>query len=270
MPEGKEETMEGLKICLADPAGNVTALVLSPVERARYSEVAQKLMRLPELGAEQVGYVTSPRQGGCARLEMMGGEFCGNAARAFGLLEARRQGMRSGRLEVEVSGCATTVAVQVDVEKGWAAAALPLPFAVRTLAWRDREWSLVCLPGIWHLVLPGVAPSREVCEELRASVYAQAAPDALGMLFVEESPLFLRPAVYVRETGSVVWENSCGSGSVAAAVWLSRNLLNVHARYDIPQPGGDIAVWLTRQNGAYTRAVIGGDVALGDVRQVRL
>ena len=35
---------------------------------------------------------------------MMGGEFCGNAARSFGLMLAKRRGMAEGYLDISVSG----------------------------------------------------------------------------------------------------------------------------------------------------------------------
>ena len=86
-----------LELVMADPAGNRTALVLSPVPPEGRGPLAARLMALPELHAEQVGFVLPPSAGGLFRLEMMGGEFCGNAARSFGLYLAGSQG-RSGEM----------------------------------------------------------------------------------------------------------------------------------------------------------------------------
>ena len=80
-------------VAVLDPAGNVTAIVCSDVPAAERARVAAQILRLPELGIEQVAFLTEPRSGGEIRLEMMGGEFCGNARkrrnRALGFLAAR-------------------------------------------------------------------------------------------------------------------------------------------------------------------------------------
>ena len=65
-------------VAVLDPAGNVTAIVCSDVPAAERARVAAQILRLPELGIEQVAFLTAPRSGGEIRLEMMGGEFCGN------------------------------------------------------------------------------------------------------------------------------------------------------------------------------------------------
>ena len=71
----------------ADPAGNLTGLVLTPVAReVRPALAAQLMARCPE-GFEQIAFVDEDSlTGPLPRMEMMGGEFCGNASRAFGWL----------------------------------------------------------------------------------------------------------------------------------------------------------------------------------------
>ena len=69
------------EVAVLDPAGNVTAIVLSDVLAAERARIAAQLLRLPELRIEQAAFLTAPRCGGEIRLEMMGGEFCGNALR---------------------------------------------------------------------------------------------------------------------------------------------------------------------------------------------
>ncbi|GFM36025.1 hypothetical protein [Desulfovibrio psychrotolerans] len=69
------------------PGGNTTILLSIPAppiaERAR---MANELMHPLHLGAEQVGFADMGAE--LPRLEMMGGEFCGNAARSFAALLA--------------------------------------------------------------------------------------------------------------------------------------------------------------------------------------
>ena len=70
-----------LNILRADPAGNTTVFVLDPIEKAQRAAIAEQIMAIPFLKAEQVGYACPPEDGVDGRMEMMGGEFCGNALR---------------------------------------------------------------------------------------------------------------------------------------------------------------------------------------------
>ena len=49
--------MRRLRIVRADPAGNITLFVLTPVEKAACAAIAADLMKIGELQAEQVGFV---------------------------------------------------------------------------------------------------------------------------------------------------------------------------------------------------------------------
>ena len=118
-----------LNILRADPAGNITLFVLDPVPVGDRAGIAARLMALPGSDVEQVGYLCPPVMGGAGRMEMAGGEFCGNATRAFGMLISRRLGGEPQVL-VEVSGCAAPVAVDVDLSGGTARAQMPLPRSV--------------------------------------------------------------------------------------------------------------------------------------------
>ena len=70
-----------LNILRADPAGNITIFVLDQVEKAHRAAIAEKIMAIPALKAEQVGYVCPAEEDADGHMEMMGGEFCGNALR---------------------------------------------------------------------------------------------------------------------------------------------------------------------------------------------
>ena len=45
-----------LNILRADPAGNITVFVLDPIEKAQRAAIAEQIMAIPFLKAEQVGY----------------------------------------------------------------------------------------------------------------------------------------------------------------------------------------------------------------------
>ena len=66
-----------LRYTVIDPTKNITLLVTTPVPRDVQPRVAAELLRR-EKDAEQVGFAEGLAAGN-PRLQMMGGEFCGNA-----------------------------------------------------------------------------------------------------------------------------------------------------------------------------------------------
>ena len=154
---GTVSEMRELRVVRADPAGNITLFVLTPVEKAECAAVAAKLLAIEALKAEQVGFIFPN-----GHMEMEAGEFCGNASRAYGYLLAKQQGL-TGRhtMHLSVSGCDHSVAVTVDMDAGTASAEMPLPKLVEQVEVAGTAGMLVHLGGIAHLVVQGVAPSRD-------------------------------------------------------------------------------------------------------------
>ena len=74
-----------MRIRRADPAGNITIFVMDQAERKDYAAISRQLLVREDLGAEQVGFVEKNADG-TPHMQMMGGEFCGNATRSFGYL----------------------------------------------------------------------------------------------------------------------------------------------------------------------------------------
>lgn len=119
------------------PGGNTTILVTDPVPAARRAAVAAELMGEHHVHAEQVGFVTLA--GSHPRIDMMGGEFCGNACRSLAALLALKQvlhagpgGLMSG--EIASSGVSGILPVRVvhTPHGPDAAVRMPLPAADRT------------------------------------------------------------------------------------------------------------------------------------------
>ena len=91
----------------ADPAGNLTGLVLTHVSQEMRPALAARLMAVCPEGFEQIAFIDEDSlTGPLPRMEMMGGEFCGNASRAFGWYAAQRRGRGETALCVSVSGAA--------------------------------------------------------------------------------------------------------------------------------------------------------------------
>lgn len=260
-----------LRLIMADPAGNRTALVLSPVPAGARGELAGRIMALPGLQAEQVGYCCPPRGGeALGRLEMMGGEFCGNAARSFGLMLARERGLAAAA--VEVSGSPRPLLVEAGPAGDTAACPMPLPGGIGELAVPElspRPLPAVRIGGITHVIAPGIPPVGESFLAIRRAADSRWDWEALGGMFLGEDGA-MTPVVAVRGSGTTVRESSCASGTAAAAVWLSREQGDGMWAYAIRQPGGVITARVLRAGGAVAGVTVDGPVVLEPPREVEL
>lgn len=258
-----------VKFLRADPAGNITLFVLNPVAREQRGALAERLMARPELKAEQVGFRCEPLQGCPARMEMMGGEFCGNATRAFGMLVARELGGAS-QVQVEVSGCEQPVTVDVDLEAGTARSEMPLPQWVKAVEAGGVVGTLVHLGGIAHLVVENVVPSQTFFDQVEPLFAGLPGLDAYGVIFLEPETGKMTPLVKVPAANSLVWEGSCGSGSLACAVAQSQSLQEGSFVREYVQPAGVVQATVVRRNGQVTQAYIGGPVSLDEPQELEL
>ena len=234
------------------PSGNPTILLKAEdVPPARRAEVANAVMSPQHIGGEQVGYI---RLKGTPRLDMMGGEFCLNATRAFasvldslGILE-RVGDVSSGF--VEVSGVDEKVAVRVTHSEN------ALPFAEACLHFEELPkpellpggLRLMRVPGIAHIVQSGTVPSSSelapFCKEQRRALSLER-EEAVGHLWLDvpdgaaledEASLGLSPVVWVRDTATLCFESACGSGTLACA--LAEYARTGANTFSITQPSG--------------------------------
>ena len=255
-------------VAVLDPAGNVTAIVCSDVPAAERARIAAQILRLPELGIEQVAFLTEPRSGGEIRLEMMGGEFCGNALRCAGFYQALRNGEQGKSCVLaEISGADGVQPVMADTAEGTASTVIPLPLSVQPAGWADVQAARVTFAGITHFVIDCAQPDETLVQRAIA-----AAPEAsaVGAIFLDRAHGSIKPVVFVRETASCVAENSCASGSVAAAVVLTADFADGITEIGIGQPGGTLEVGVQRADGAVMGLSIGGAVRLTQTLTVTL
>lgn len=255
-------------VAVLDPAGNVTAIVCSDVPAAERARVAAQILRLPELGIEQAAFLTAPRSGGEIRLEMMGGEFCGNALRCAGFYQALRNGAQGKSCVLaEISGADGVQPVMADTAEGTASTVMPLPLSVQPAGWADVQAARVTFAGITHFVIDCAQPDETLVQR---AIDAAPEASAVGAIFLNRAHGSIKPVVFVRETASCVAENSCASGSVAAAVVLTADFADGITEIGIGQPGGTLEVGVQRTDGAVTGLSIGGAVRLTQTLTVTL
>lgn len=265
--------MNDYNVVIADPAGNITAIVLNrSVERKDYMHIANNLMNMHEFGIEQVGFVKNPQIGGELRLEMMGGEFCGNATRSFGLYIASCNGETDNKtITVEISGCSNKLEVETNVTNQYARTVMPLPRGINYINIDNKHsFPVIEFEGIVHVIAEDEEVSNEMYENVKQSIINKYNPEAFGIMFLNNEKLRITPVVYVRETDSVVYEQSCGSGTIATAIYLSRDNKNGIFAYDISNPGGIIEAQVYKQDCKVVKATIGGKVVLSEIKSIKL
>ncbi|MDR0376563.1 MAG: hypothetical protein LBH70_02095, partial [Spirochaetaceae bacterium] len=265
-------------LLIADPAKNITAFVLNQVPANARAALSAALLADPALGAEQAAFVIPPGRGSNRlwRLEMMGGEFCGNAARSFGLYVAGKTGLRGrGTVVIESSGAAAPIPVRVDTDNGWAEVEIPGPRSMTTLDFEGRALTVCAFDGITHVIAPDLRPGKESFFAIKSAFEegAPSLPGAFGVLFAgppaDGADTAMTPVVYVYGTDSLVFESSCGSGSAALASALalrkSGGIDGAEVRYRIRQPGGIIETRVVTRAGAVVSVAMGGLVTLRDL-----
>ena len=233
-PEGR-----GFRYVVLDPTGNLTCLVLDPVAEADRAEVTVRLLNR----CEQVGYLVPASDARArARLQMMGGEFCGNATMGTAAFLAERDGLPEGaekEILLEVSGAGRPLPCRVRREKnGWqGTVAMPRATDIRKIRIGGRNLTAVTMPGIVHLITEERLLDRADAEGLIREAAGQLAEAAIGLLQWEEEKQRMTPLVFVRSAGSLVWETACGSGTAAIAAWKAAEA-GANRRVDVRQPGG--------------------------------
>ena len=244
------------------PTQNVTVLVLSPVPLAMQPEIAGKLLAYDGVGGEQVGFLEES-QGANLRLQMMGGEFCGNASMATGAYLAWKSGLPDGaetEYPIEVSGADEIVKVGVRRVDDHYLGRVNIPAAerIQTVSLTTDSGTLtadaVIFPGITHLILPKETEISEVLRRIRewnGSIQAEA----LGALIYDPEASRITPIVYVPAANTVVQERGCGSGTAAIGCYCA--VKGGSFTSDIQQPGGTIRVTAKYQGGKFTVQIEG-------------
>ena len=254
------------------PTQNITLLIPDPVPREEQGAIAARLMAWDGVAAEQVGYIEQPALPGAdARLQMMGGEFCGNAAMSLGALLAAREGLmdkESRTYNLEVSGTeGLTECTILRLNNSYLGRVrMPLPYSIDRVQLDTGHGMIepyaVAIPGITHVMLTADYSLTENealhcisgwCDALHA--------DALGILFTNTTRSTIKPLVYVPETGSLCWERGCGSGTAAFGCWMA---LQAGTGYTglVHQPGGDIQVEVKWADGKIVAVAITGEVRI--------
>ncbi|MCR5482078.1 MAG: hypothetical protein K6F52_04715 [Clostridia bacterium] len=276
-------TKQKTEFFVADPAGNITIMVVSPVKRKNYAKVAKQLLALEEYKGEQVGFIREKPEDADGSMEMCGLEFCGNAGRSFALYLAGRgeghplctqeAGSDERELLIRVSGSDKPVRTIVNPKNSYAGIFMPLPKKIdMVVGSEDDELNgsiVVDFEGITHMILEDVKASDETFEKVKKYINREYNnPPCIGAMFYDIKNDYMVPVVYVRDVDTTYYEGSCGSGTCAAGISRCVGRLNDTYRYEIKQPRGSLTVAVTMQDGRPAAVSVEGTVKIGDIHSV--
>ena len=269
-----------LEFTKVSPSGNMTILIWSEVSRIEHAKIANILMDCTyHLGAEQVGYVEkSQNSKAIAHLQMMGGEFCGNATRSLAfMLVARKYPniiIEKGiaKFYLTVSGVKEPLEVEVECDNNEnpisAKVQMPIYNNIDSVCQKDNV-KLVSLEGISHIIVDNnMTPFRKESYKddfikLRDSLDLKD-KEAVGVMWKtieKDNSISMEPVVWVKDTDSYYYETSCGSGTVALALAIAKENNNTHQEFKIYQPSGKYIVAIVeRDDKEFLNAYIKGSV----------
>lgn len=250
-----------LTFAKVNPVENMTIFVLDPVDSFNHMNIANKLMDYNSLHGEQVGFVEEPRslKGkslNTLRLQMMGGEFCGNASRslaAYMVYKNHPSIIKSDNhynVIIEASGSSELLNCEVkSTDKDniyYSKIKMPTPERVINIdinfEQRQIKLSRVDFSGITHFIVDSneIEDKESFFLELKKYMHNEEY-DAFGIMFYDFKLENLNPLVYVKATDSLYWERSCASGTSALGVALAKEKGDSIERF-IRQPGGELRV----------------------------
>ncbi len=257
----------------ASPTENMTLLIETPVPREEQLTAAERLIAYSGVYAEQAGYIEEAESPAAEkRLQMMAGEFCGNASLSLAAWLAKGKSLAIGAktdITLEVSGAEGLIFCEMEREaenRFLGRVAMPLPQSIETgvftLDGEKIELTAVTFAGITHIIVPlslwGEAAQEKA--ERAARVWAKALPPVFGILVFQEEDRRLLPLIAVGEV-SLIWERGCGSGTAAIGAYLAAREQK-DCSIALMQPGGTMRAEAAYEAGKITRLTVTGRVVL--------
>ena len=259
---------KSFKYFRANPCGNITGFVVAPVYPGYRKAYTKCIIEQIDKDVEQVGFISPAYEGAPLRMDMMGGEFCANATRAYGLYSAGfydTDGLVD--IEVYVSGHEGTTDVIADVKNQKAYVAMDAPLAKKIVKVKGGDYKLIQLPGISHLIVEGQEDEKFVQDALEV-LKKDYKDEAYGVIFLDKEKLEIVPFVYVEGSDTLFRESSCGSGTVATVNYLEDDIdgLDEDYKISIKNPAGELEVFVYEfEDGK--KLCVGGEVELSEVEK---
>lgn len=211
-----------------NPGGNITALVHSLVHLR--VAVAEKIMKR-HADVEQVGFIMPAVLPGTSfHLEMSGGEFCANAARSAACSYMKK----NNSISVLFSVSGFNKEIVATLKEDMVEICIPREFYLKNVD--NTSYTLIDFQGIRFVVTQDASLLSK--KETLIMQYVEDFP-AVGFVLLErkKGKYSICPFVWVRVHDTVFPETACGSGTIAAALFLRNKGIETGA-ITLFQPSG--------------------------------
>ncbi|MGE7764879.1 diaminopimelate epimerase [Peribacillus sp. NPDC096540] len=257
-----------------NPTQNMTILVKTNYLVEQYKYIASKIMSYDSVHAEQVGFIEKPiNNKAAAKLQMAGGEFCGNACMALAAFIASEKGLKHNDLAeiiLEASGTDKLITCQMkrNLEEYHCLVTMPIPKKIeqRTIKYDGNDLNMIIVRyhEFIHIVIEVEEFSktvREKAQSLAKLLGVTLGANLIGVLLYKSKSEEMAPLIYVPHLDSLIWERGCGSGTASLGAYLAwKNKGEIVT--NIRQPGGDIKVFATCHGEELTSLLIEGSVQI--------
>jgi diaminopimelate epimerase len=230
-------------LVVAYPSGNTTAVVLDDVSDLDKMKLNATILdtwsaRYPdEPEIEQCCFVTDATDpNSIGKVEMFGGEFCGNATRSVVWLLTKG---KDGKGLIEASGCDKPLAYTVN----GGVVTLEMPHASTSMS---EQGTKVQFDGITQLVIP-FEPTRTSLKKLIKADSSLRKCSAVGLTNYNTESKRAVFSVWVREVDTIFDETACGSGTAAIGIALAAQT-KTNQKLDVVQPSGEPITVATKVN----------------------
>jgi len=245
--------VRGINFIKLNPSDNTTILITDYIDPEYYADTANKILSYPYLNSEQLGYICESDIGNAViRLQMPADEFCGDGLLSAATLVKWMNYTDSDDFFVQSSGMnelSECRVVQLNTNTYRSRASMPLEHQL-------TDYEIVCenhkvdgkllvLPGISHFIITadGHNYSKNFIKALIRHVASDIKANAIGIIpyYVTADSIRIEPCIHVPKTGKLLFEQGCGSGSLALGIYFAyKNKKDIHM--SIEQPGGVIDV----------------------------
>jgi len=215
---------------LINTSGEISAIVFSAVTQIDAANIALRIMNT-DRRIEQVGFITL--QGTPIMFRMMGGELSVNGLAAGAFVAMKSKGRKYIRMTTNV------LPDPIPVAQSGNRLTVTFPSCLVT----SVAGPVVTLTGITYRMIPGKPVSPVVSAEQKKLLQDLTNGNkAAGLIYYSGSRIW--PLLYVAATNTYIWEQSCGSGSIAYAVFSGKNRIR--------QPSGEtVSVSITADTITY-------------------
>ncbi|MGJ3196416.1 diaminopimelate epimerase [Peribacillus frigoritolerans] len=257
-----------------NPTQNMTILVKTNYLVEEYKHIASKIMSYDSVHAEQVGFIEKPiNNKAAAKLQMAGGEFCGNACMALAAFIASEKGLKHNDLAeiiLEASGTDKLISCQMkrNSDEYHCLVTMPIPKKIeqRTIKYDGTDLNMIIVRyhEFIHIVIEVEEFNktvREKAQSLAKLLGVTLGANLIGVLLYKSKSEEMAPLIYVPHLDSMIWERGCGSGTASLGAYLAwKNKGEIVT--NIRQPGGDIKVFATCHGEELTSLMIEGSVQI--------